>query len=141
MQGFIKVVLSLAGVIVGIVLASNFYQELADILTFISNQSIANIVAFIIILVAVILVATIVAILLRTVIRTMALGWVDRIGGAIFGFLTGAIFISAILAVIVKFFGEGLITESLLAGIMLDKFPIILGLLPSEFDTIRQFFQ
>ena len=56
-------------------------------------------------------------------------------------FVMGAIFISAILATIVKFFGEGLVTESALAGFLLDKFPIILGLLPSQFDSIRDFFQ
>lgn len=141
MLGFVKTVLSLAGIIVGVILASNFYRELAGVLTFVSNQNIANIVAFIIILVGVILLAILAAILLRAILRAMTLGWVDRVGGAILGFVTGAILISAILASIVKFFGQGLVTESLLAGVLLDKFPIILGLLPGEFDVIRNFFQ
>jgi membrane protein required for colicin V production len=139
--GFIKTVLSLAGMIVGVVLASNFYQGLAGMLTFISNRSIANIVAFIIILAAVILVATLVAIFLRAILRATKLGWLDRIAGAVLGFLTGAILISAILAGIVKFFGEGLVTESILAGVLLDKLPLVLGLLPGEFDVIRNFFR
>lgn len=141
MLGFIRVVLFLAGIIVGIILASNFYTELAGMLTFISNQSIANIAAFIVILIAVILVATLVAVSVSTAIRAMKLGWLDRVGGAIFGFLTGAIFISAILAVIVKYLGEGLVTGSLLAGMLLDKFLIVLGLLPSQLDAIRHFFK
>jgi membrane protein required for colicin V production len=141
MLGFIKTLLSLAGIIVGVILASNFYRELAGVLTFISNQNTANIVAFIIILVGVMLLAILAAILLRVILRAMTLGWVDRVGGAILGFVTGAILISAILASIVKFFGEGLVTESLLAGILLDKFPIVLGLLPGEFDAIRNFFR
>jgi membrane protein required for colicin V production len=139
--GFIKTVLSLVGMIVGVVLASNFYQGLAGMLTFISNRSIANIVAFIIILAAVILVATLVAIFLRAILRATKLGWLDRIAGAVLGFLTGAILISAILAGIVKFFGEGLVTESILAGVLLDKLPLVLGLLPGEFDVIRNFFR
>lgn len=141
MLGLVRTVLSLVGIIVGIILASNFYRELAGVLTFVSNQSIANIVAFIIILVGVILLAILAAILLRAILRAMTLGWVDRVGGAILGFVTGAMVISAILASIVKFFGPALVTESLLAGVLLDKFPIILGLLPSEFDVIRNFFQ
>jgi membrane protein required for colicin V production len=141
MLGLAKMVLSLAGIIVGVILASNFYEELAGVLTFVSNQNIANIIAFIIILVGVILLAILAAILLRAILRAMTLGWVDRVGGAILGFVTGAIVISAILASIVKFFGPGLVTESLLAGVLLDKFPIILGLLPGEFDVIRNFFQ
>jgi membrane protein required for colicin V production len=141
MLGFIRTVLFLAGIIVGVILASNFYRELAGVLTFVSNPNIANIVAFIIILAGVMLLAILAAILLRAILRAMTLGWVDRLGGAILGFVTGAILISAILASIVKFFGEGLVTESLLAGILLDKFPIVLGLLPGEFDSIRNFFR
>jgi membrane protein required for colicin V production len=39
------------------------------------------------------------------------------------------------------FFGTDLVTESFLAGVLLDKFPLVLALLPSEFDTVRDFFQ
>ena len=68
------------------------------------------------------------------------LGWIDRLGGAILGFLMGAIFMGATLAVLVKFFSTGLVAESFLAGVLLDKFPLILALLPSEFDVIHDFF-
>ena len=141
MQGLIKSALSLAGIIVGIVLASNFYQNFAGALTFISNEDVANIVAFIIILALVFIIAQVIAFFLRATIKALLLGWVDRVGGAVFGFIMGAILISALLATVVQFFGEGLVTESVLAGFLLDKFPIILGLLPSEFDGIREFFQ
>ena len=82
-----------------------------------------------------------IAFFLRATIKALLLGWVDRVGGAVFGFIMGAILISALLATVVQFFGEGLVTESVLAGFLLDKFPIVLGLLPSEFDGIREFFQ
>ena len=136
MQGLIKAALSLAGIIVGVILASNFYENFAGVLSFISN-----IVAFIIILALVFIVAQVAAFFLRATIKALTLGWVDRVGGAVFGFVMGAIFISALLATIVKFFGESMITESALAGFLLDKFPIVLGLLPSQFDSIRDFFQ
>ena len=141
LQGLIKAVLSLAGLIIGVVLASNFYSQLAGVLGFIQNEGIANIVAFIIILLVVIIIASLLANLLKSVIKAITLGWVDRLGGSVFGFFMGAIFMGAILATIVKFFGEGLVTDSVLAGILLDKFPLVLGLLPGEFDVIRDFFQ
>jgi membrane protein required for colicin V production len=53
----------------------------------------------------------------------------------------GAIFMGALLATIVKFFGSSLIVDSFLASILLDKFPLVLGFLPGEFDMIRDFFQ
>lgn len=142
MQGLIKAALSLAGIIVGVVLASNFYENFAGVLGFISNEDVANIVAFIIILALVFIIANVIAFFLRATIKALLLGWVDRVGGAVFGFIMGAILISALLATVVKFFGEGMVTEeSTLGQFLLDQFPIILGLLPSQFDSIRDFFQ
>lgn len=140
-QGIIKAALSLAGLIIGVVLASNFYEPLAKVLGFIPNADIANVVAFILILVVVMVIATLLARLLKFIASVVMLGWVDHVGGAIFGFFMGAILCSALLAIWVKFFGTGLITESFLAAVLLDKFPLVLVLLPSEFDAIRDFFQ
>ncbi len=140
-QGLIKAALSLAGLIVGVVLASNYYQQLGRVLDFIDNENIASIVAFILILVVVMVIANVLAVLLKATAKAVLLGWVDRLGGAIFGLVMGALFMGAILAIVVKFFGTVLVTESVLAGILLDKFPVVLALLPSEFDVVRNFFE
>lgn len=140
-MGIIKAALSLAGLIVGVVLASNFYQELGGVLNFIADEKIANIVAFILILAVVMVIANVAAALLKYTAKAILLGWVDRLGGAVFGLFIGAIFVGAILATIVKFFGTELVTESVLTGVLLDKFPLVLGLLPSEFDVVRDFFK
>ncbi len=139
-QGLIKAAVTMAGLIVGVVLAGNFHQELADLLTFIDNPSIAGVVAYVIILAVVLGIAGVIATFLRAAAKAVLLGWVDKLGGGILGFLTGAITMGALLATVVKFFGEGIVTESFLAAILLDKFPLVLGLLPSEFDAIRDFF-
>jgi membrane protein required for colicin V production len=141
MQGFIKTLLTLVGLVVGIVLASNFYQELGGLLKFISDPRIANILAFIIILLVVSIAAAILAMILKTILKAINLGCVDRFAGAVLGFFIATFLISAILAGAVKFFGESLVTGSWFAGVFLDKFPLILGLLPKEFDQIRGFFK
>ena len=140
-QGLIKAILSMAGLIAGIVLAGIFYQPLSGLLRFIPNEAVANIIAFILILVGVIIVASLLARLLKAVVSMVMLDWVNHLGGAVFGFLMGALFWSAMLATWVKFFGTVLVTESLIAAVLLDKFPLILALLPEEFDAIRSFFQ
>jgi membrane protein required for colicin V production len=140
-QGLIRSVLSVVGLIVGIILASNFYQQLGDVLTFTHNDDVSNILAFVIILLAVMAVAALVAFILRTIIKAIMLGWIDRIGGAALGLLLGALSVSALLAVVTKYSGSALITDSALASFFLDKFPFILGLLPSSFDTVRDFFK
>ena len=139
--GIIKAVLSLAGLIVGVMLAGHYYVPLSEQLSDIIPQAnVAEIVAFAIILVGIMVIASVLASLLKWVASVIMLGWVNRAGGAFLGLVLAAIFCSALLAIWVKFFGSGLVTEAFLASVLLDKFPLILGLLPSEFDAIRSFF-
>lgn len=139
-QGIIKAALSLVGLIIGVVVASNLYQPVGKLLGFIPNENAANITAFILILVVVMVAMMILIRLLKFIASVVMLGWVDHIGGAVFGFFMGALVWSALLAAWVKLFGTGMVTESFLAGVLLDKFPLILSLLPGEFNTIRDFF-
>jgi len=140
-KGLIKTVLSFIGLLVGVVLAGRLYEPVSRIFGFISNENAAKIIAFVLILALVMVAAFFLARLLKSVIKVVMLGWVDNVGGATFGFLSGFILLSAILATWVKLFGSGLVTESFIAEVMLDNFPLILGLLPSDFDAIREFFQ
>ena len=140
-QGLIRSLLSIIGLIVGILLASHFYKQLGDILTFISNRNVADIVAFIVILLAVMGIAALIGLVLRSIIKAIMLGWVDKLGGAVLGLILGALSVSAILAIVVKYTNTSLITDSKLAAFFLDKFPLVLVLLPGEFDTIRNFFK
>ena len=140
--GIIKAVLFLGGLVVGIILAGHYYVSFSEQLSFISEVDVARIVAFAIILVGVMVICGILAHLLKWIASIAMLGWVNRIGGAAFGLALGAIFCSALLAIWVKFLGiNGAIAESSLAAILLDRFPLVLGLLPHEFDAIRSFFQ
>ena len=141
--GIIKAVLYLAGVIVGVVLAGRYYTALADVLPFFSETSgAAKIVAFAIILIGVMVIAVVAARFLKWVTSAMMLGWTNRLGGTALGLVLGAIFCSALLAIWVKWLGAGdIITESTIAPVLLDRFPMVLGLLPDEFDAVRSFFQ
>ena len=141
--GIIKAVLSLAGVIVGVVLAGQYYVALADVLPFFSETSnVAKVVAFAIILIGVMVIAIVLARLLKWAASVIMLNWVNQLGGAVFGLALGAIFCSALLATWVKWLGVGsTITESVVSAFLLDKFPLILALLPDEFDAVRSFFQ
>jgi membrane protein required for colicin V production len=141
MEGLIRTILSIIGLIVGILLAAHFYKQLGNILTFISNKDWANIVAFVIILVVVMAIAALIALILRSIIKGIMLGWIDRLGGAFFGLILGALSISAFLAIIVKYTNTSVITDSKLAGFFLDKFPVVLKLLPSDFSNISNFFK
>ena len=140
--GIIKAALSLAGLIVGVILAGRYYLPFSQQLAFIPQDSIAKVVAFAIILIGVLIIAAVLAWLLKWAASAMMLGWVNRLGGAVFGLILGAIFCSALLAMWVKFVGiDGAIAESALTPILLDRLPMVLALLPGEFDAVHSFFQ
>jgi membrane protein required for colicin V production len=55
---------------------------------------------------------------------------------------TSAVLIGAVLVVWAKYGGGGeTIGGSALAAFLVDKFTLVLALLPSEFGTVRSFFQ
>ena len=141
--GLIKMVISLAGLILAIFLAGRFYVALAGVMNFIPSEQAARVVAYIIIFIVVMIIAAIIAWLLTKFVSAILLGWINRLVGGIVGLLVGAIFCGAILAVWVKYtsMGGDVIGGSALGKFFLHTFPLVLALLPSEFGTIRDFFQ
>ena len=140
--GIIKAALSLAGVIAGVILAGRFYEPLAEKMAFIQQANVAEIVAFAIILIGVMVIAGVLAAFLKWAASAALLGWVNHLGGGIFGFLLGAILSAALLAIWGNFFDvTDIISHSGIAAVLLDHFPAVLALLPEEFDAIRSFFE
>ena len=140
--GIIKALFTVAGVIVGVVLAGRFSDSLAGVLTFISDPGIAKAVAFAIILIAVMIIATIAARLVKWAVSAVLLGWVNYLGGAILGLAMGFVFCGAVLTMWINYLGiSDSIADSILARIMVNGFPLVLGLLPAEFDSVRSFFE
>ena len=63
--GLIKAAFSVAGIIVGVILAGRFYSPLAGFLSFIPQDGVAQIVAFAIILIGVMIIAAVLAAVLK----------------------------------------------------------------------------
>ncbi|MFC2018714.1 CvpA family protein [Chloroflexota bacterium] len=135
-RGLIKGVFSLGGVILGIVLASRFYTAFSD-------STVGQIITFVAIFVVVAWVASLIGSMVRKVAKMVMLGWVDNILGAVLGLAIGVISIGAALAAYLSFFGtNSLIADSLVGQILLEQFPVVLGLLPDRFqDLIRPYLQ
>ena len=140
--GIIKAGLSLAGLIVSVVLARHYYVTLSHQLSFISDENMAKVAAYAIILAGVTIIAMVLASLLKRITSLMTLGWVNRVGGATFGLALGAIFCGAVLATWVKLLGiQSVVSESIAAAMLLDNFPLVLALLPEELYGVHSFFQ
>lgn len=142
--GLIKTVLPLVGIVLGIFLAGRFYGSMAGWLSsWLESPSQSKIAAFAIIFVLVMVAMLVFATVLSRFLKLVLLGWLDRLGGMVFGLAIGGLVSSALLAVITKYQFPGVentVQDSALAAFFLDHFPFVLGLLPGEFDAVRQFF-
>ena len=139
--GLIKAALSLAGMIIGVILAGNYYVALSERLTFIPHEGAAKVVAFAIILIGIMIIASVIARFLKWATSLVLLGWVNRLGGAVFGLIIAGILCGAAIAAWVNFFSGGsTIQNSLIASILLERLPLVLALLPEEFDAVSSIF-
>lgn len=140
-KGAIKAVFGIAGLVGGIALAGHYYKPLASILSP-SGAIWSGIAAYVIILVATLIIASIVGWFVARLVHIVMLGWVDRLIGFILGAGIGGMLCAAVLAIVGKYLPstEEAISHSAIAKLLIEQFPLLLALLPEEFDFIRDFF-
>ena len=103
-RGIVKVLFSFAGLFFGILTASWNYAQFAQVLgRWITSPVAAQAVAFLAILFGVTLIFSLAAGLVRRTIAAVGLGLFDRLLGAVFGLLRGALLGVAILMAITAF--------------------------------------
>ena len=141
-NGLIRAVFSLAGIVGGVILAGHYYASLGRKIP-LDNPQWAEIVAYVIIFIIVLIVALAIGSLVRKALHWVALGWVDRLVGAILGLAIGSIICGAVLIAVLKFFepSNQVISNSALAAFLIDKFPLVLNLLPQDFQSVKEFFK
>lgn len=140
--GLIKTALGWLGIIIGLVLAGDYYRAVAQPISTIFQEGLARILSFLAIFVGVVVLSSILGVWLSKVVSLTLLGWLNRLAGSAFGLLIGAVVIGALITLWVKFIGmPGTVERSTVAPLLLDRFPLVLSLLPEEFGAVRSFFR
>jgi membrane protein required for colicin V production len=104
-NGIFLEVFSLAGILIGLVVASWNYQRLLPWLThWIHSLAAAETVSFLLIALGIMLLAAIVGRVIRWSVHSIGLGWLDRLLGAGFGLLKGFVLVTVGVLVIAAFF-------------------------------------
>jgi membrane protein required for colicin V production len=121
-RGIILELLSLGGLIAGILLASWNYEHVATILErLITTPATAEIVAFLLIIIGVMVLSTLLGKALNRTAHAIGLGFFDRLLGALFGFARGCLLGVAILMAIAAFLPHSAwIANSRLSSYFLD---------------------
>ncbi|MBT9329856.1 CvpA family protein [Paracidobacterium acidisoli] len=102
--GLIVEVFSLAGVVLGLLLASWNYEKLLPwVAGWIHSLPAAEAVAFLLIAIGVMIVAALAGRIVRWSVRSIGLGWADRLAGAAFGFVKGCLLVTLAVMVAAAF--------------------------------------
>ncbi len=133
-QGFFVEIFSLAGVVVGYLVAAWGHHRVGLwFAPYVKTEAIADLAGFLTILFAVMIFAGIAGRIARWALQEVGLRWVDRLLGAAFGLVRGLVFVSAVLLALAAFApGTRLLRDSQFAGYFLVAGRAASWLAPAE---------
>lgn len=103
-EGLVVEVFSLAGLVVGLLLASWDYQRLTPwVSTWVHSAALAQALAFLLIAFGVMIAAALAGRFIRWSVKSIGLGWADRMAGAAFGLVKGCVLVTIAVMVIAAF--------------------------------------
>jgi membrane protein required for colicin V production len=117
-RGLVKEISSIIGVFGGFYAAYTYYGVLAKFLAgLIHDVSYLNIVSFLIVFCCVLIIVSVLGIIIKYLLNIAFLGWVDRIGGLVFGFIKAILIVSVLFISLTAFLprGSSFIKDSVLA--------------------------
>ncbi|MDD5204797.1 MAG: CvpA family protein, partial [Desulfobacterales bacterium] len=107
-RGFIREIASLAGVVLGIILAARYQDELTEVTKqFLNPSPYLALISFIVIFICVVVGCNLLGWLIRMVLRKAPLGWVDRLLGLCFALVKGVIITYVVIVVLTFFLPSG----------------------------------
>ncbi len=148
-RGFFLEIFSLAGLFVGLIVASEEYEPVAGwlqqwarrwISSTAARQDMTELAAFLLLSLGVMLLATLIGRLLRGAAQQIGLGFLDRILGAGLGFIKGCVVITLVEMAVMAFLPQaGFVKRSRLAPCFVDAAHQVSHITPVELgDKIRR---
>jgi membrane protein required for colicin V production len=98
MEGFFSEILSMAGLVIGYIVAAWQYQRLAAwLMSFLKSEFVADILGFLIIFFAILILFGIAARIARKLMKAAGLSGFDRFLGALLGIVKGVLLVAVVL--------------------------------------------
>ena len=137
--GLIRELVTLITLVAGILLTGAFYDDLGANLEFvIADPTTRSLAAFAAIFIGVNIAGVVLAAVMSTAASLLFLGPLDKLGGAVFGFVKGFLLVQVLLVAISVFPAQTTVAqaaaESTLAPWFLRFTPLLQAMLPEEFQ-------
>ncbi len=98
LRGIVKELIGIGGIIAAFLVATNYYPLMEPYLAkVISNSQLITIVSYSCLFVATLLVIFFIGSVIRELLKNLSLGWLDSLGGGLFGFIKGVLICSMLL--------------------------------------------
>ncbi|MDX2178235.1 MAG: CvpA family protein [Bryobacteraceae bacterium] len=135
-KGLARVGIGLAATVLGVLFASRWYADAGFFLReYVAAKSIANALGFLLVLVVFIVAGGVLAHLLAKLFKWAGAGWLDRLGGAVFGVLRALLVSIAIVMAAMSFPRDTLpkaVIQSRIAPFVLESSRLLALLTPPE---------
>lgn len=104
-QGLLRSVFSLGGLIFGLLIAAwNYGKVAAVVLPLVRNETVADAIGFLLIALIIMAIASLIGHIISKVVHKIGLGCLDRLAGAVFGFVQGAVLVMLSILIVLAFF-------------------------------------
>lgn len=136
-KGLVREIVSIVALLGGFMLAAIYYQVPgAWFASLMRSEALAQLLGFLIIFVGCLLIGALVSFFINKFVKMASLEWVDRLLGAVFGFLRGWLICSIIVIGLVAFpVKEDLLARSILAPYVLAGARAAVLMVPKELKT------
>jgi membrane protein required for colicin V production len=134
-RGFVRALMGLVALVVGIMIASGNYQRLADsVLSFMPGEHGAEILSFVVIFLVVVLLVGLIGRIVSRALKQASLGWLDRLAGAILGVVVASVVLSVILLIasMAGLEDQKLLVESRMAPRVIGVTDVVVSILPED---------
>jgi len=127
-RGMIRGIINFLGIICAIFLSIFWFREMGKYIFqyFSISQEVANLISFISIFIGVLLIARIIEIVLKGVFSLLFISWIDRLGGALFGFIRGSLWVGIFLIVITLFPVPEFLSKQVEESFLANRFALMI---------------
>ncbi len=143
-RGLVREGMAFGGLAVGLILAAKWYAEVAEVFRpFVGGGRFLDGLAYLFVVLAILGAATLLTVVAQRLLRLLLVGWLDGLGGLVFGAAQGAIVATILLILMVRYPAAGLDKAAIDSGmgkVLLSAAPAVLDLLPPELSAVAEFF-
>lgn len=134
-RGFVRGLLGLVGLFLGIMLAAGQHERLAaGYFSFIPGENVAEIVSFVVIFLVVVILVGVVAHIVAKALKLATLGWLDRLMGGVLGAGIASVVVGVLLmlSVMAGLQGSKVLVESAMAPRVMSVTDLVVSVLPTD---------